>query len=103
MQTHHRTRVEIVVAKPLLGRLVALIDALPEIHGYTVLPCLGGRGSHGGREPEPLTDALAAVCVVVITREAPARALLEQAVERLGDHIGVASLSEVQVVRGGRF
>jgi hypothetical protein len=98
-----RTRLEIVVDKKLLPRLVTMIDALPDIHGYTVLPCLGGRGLGGARDPDPLSDALAAVCVVVVAQDAPARALLEQAVARLGDHIGVATLHEVQVVRAGRF
>ena len=43
------------------------------------------------------------VMVMVITQEAPARRLLEAALEALGEHIGVATVGEVEVLRGERF
>jgi PII-like signaling protein len=103
VETHRRKRIEILVERRLVDRVLAVIEQEPRIHGYTVLPCLEGLGSSGPRQPDPLTDLLSEAMVLAICAEEPARALLERLVPLLKEIGGIAWLSDVEVVRAERF
>ena len=103
MQMHRRKRLEIVVEKRFLRQVTGLHDRHRGIGGYTVLPCLGGRGHQGLREPDAITDILDNVAIVVITREAVVAPLLAELMPQLEDRIGIVAVSDVEVVRADHF
>lgn len=103
MEMHRRKRLEIVVEKIFERHVTDLLDRQQGVTGYTVLPCLGGRGHAGLRAPDAITDVLDNILIVVITREAVARSLLEGLMELLEDRVGIVALSDVEVVRAAHF
>ena len=103
METHRRKRLEIVVEKGFLRHVTGLLRGRPEITGFTVLPCLGGLGHHGLREPDAITDVLDNVVLVAIMREEVARPLLDELMELLRDRVGIICLSDVEVMRAAHF
>ena len=103
MDTHKRKRIEIVVERRLAFRVIDRVRAEPRVHGYTVLPCLGGAGRSGVHEADPLTDLQRDVLVTVVCGEPVARELLDGIVPLLDEIGGVAWLSDVEVIRVERF
>lgn len=103
MQTHRRKRLEIIVEKTFVRRITALLGAHEGVTGFTVLPCLGGQGHQGRREPDAITDVLDNVMIVVITKEEVANPLLDALMPLLEDGVGIVYLSDVEVVRAAHF
>ncbi len=100
---HKRKRLEIVVEKRRAPAVLELLDRDPEVTGWTMLPCLGGRGHTGTRFPEGATDALDTVLILVVTSEAVARRLAGAILELLAEHVGIVLLGEVEVLRPAHF
>ncbi len=100
---HKRKRLEIVVEKRRAPAVLELLDRDPEVTGWTMLPCLGGRGHTGTRLPEGATDALDTVLILVVTSEAVARRLAGAILELLAEHVGIVLLGEVEVLRPAHF
>ncbi len=103
MQTHRRKRLEIVVEKRRAPAVLELLDRDPEVTGWTMLPCLGGRGHTGTRLPEGATDALDTVMILVVTSETVARRTMAAVLELLAEHVGIVLVSDVEVARPAHF
>lgn len=103
MRTFARKRLEIVVEKRRAQAVLKLLDRDPEITGWTMLPCLGGRGHTGTRLPEGATDALDTVMILVVTSEEVARRTMAAVLDLLAEHVGIVSMSDVEVARAAHF
>jgi hypothetical protein len=102
MQMTLAKRVEIVIEKPLEGRLT---DALTKanVTGYTVVPVRGGSGRSGPWTREGQVGRAGMVMVVCLIKPERLDALLEAAFAVVERHIGVISVSETLVLRAERF
>lgn len=102
MQMHTAKRVEIVIEKPLEGRLTnALTKA--GVTGYTVLPVRGGSGSSGPWTREGQIGRAGMVMVVCLIKPERLDKMLEAAFAVVERHIGVVSVTDAQVLRAERF
>ncbi len=102
MQTHNAKRVEIVIEKPLEGRLT---DALTEagVTGYTVVPVRSGSGQSGPWTREGQVGRAGMVMVVCLIKPERLDPLLEAAFAVVERHIGVVSVTDALVLRAERF
>ncbi|MEM7525300.1 MAG: transcriptional regulator [Pseudomonadota bacterium] len=102
MQTHSAKRVEIIIEKPLEGRLT---DALTTagVTGYTVVPVRGGSGLSGPWTREGQVGRAGMVMVLCLIKPDGLDALLEAAFAVVERHIGIVSVTDAQVVRADRF
>ncbi len=102
MQMTPAKRVEIVIEKPLEGRLT---DALTKanVTGYTVVPVRGGSGRSGPWTREGQVGRAGMVMVVCLIKPERLDALLEAAFAVVERHIGVISVSDTLVLRAERF
>lgn len=95
-------RVEIVIEKPLEGRLTeALIKA--GVTGYTVIPVRGGSGRSGPWTREGQIGRAGMVMVVCLIKPERLDGLLESAFTVVERHIGVISVTDASVLRAERF
>ena len=102
MQTHTAKRVEIVIEKPLEGRLTqALTDA--GVTGYTVVPVRGGSGRSGQWTREGQVGRSGMVMVICLIKPERLDPLLSAAFDVVERHIGVVSVTDAQVLRAERF
>lgn len=102
MQTHAARRVEIIIEAPMESRLTeALIKA--GVTGFTVLPVLGGSGRSGHWTREGQVGRAGMVAVICLIRPERVDAMLEAAFAVVERHIGVVSVSDVEVMRAERF
>lgn len=102
MKTHKAKRVEIVIEKPLEGRLTnALMEA--GVTGYTVLPVRGGSGRSGQWTREGQIGRTGMVAVICLIRPERLDTLLEAAFSVVEKHIGVVSVTDAEVLRAERF
>lgn len=102
METHKAKRVEIVIEKPLEGRLT---DALMEagVTGYTILPVRGGSGRSGQWTREGQVGRTGMVAVICLIRPERLDLLLDAAFAVVEKHIGVVSITDAEVLRAERF
>lgn len=102
MQTHTAKRIEIVIEKPLEGRLT---DALTKagVTGYTVVPVRGGSGRSGSWTREGQVGRAGMVMVICLIKPERQDALLEAAFAVVERHIGIVSISDALVLRADRF
>lgn len=102
MQMHPAKRVEIVIEKPLEGRLTnALIDA--GVTGYSVVPVRGGSGRSGPWTREGQIGRSGMVLIVCLISPDRLDALLEATFALVERHIGVVSVSDTLIIRAERF
>jgi len=102
MQMHPAKRVEIVIEKPLEGRLTnTLTDA--GVTGYTVVPVRGGSGRSGPWTREGQIGHSGMVMVVCLIRPDRLDALLEATFALVERQIGVVSVSDTLIIRAERF
>lgn len=102
MKMHPAKRVEIVIEKPLEGRLtVALTNA--GVTGYTVVPVHGGSGRSGRWTREGQVGQAGMVMVICLIKPERLDGLLEAAFAVVERHIGVVSVSDTLVLRAERF
>ena len=103
MQMHPKKRVEIIVEAPLLRQVIARLDAA-HVTGYCVLPVLAGRGQEGFWSAEgQIGEAGRMLMVICIVDTALADEVLEAVFAVVSRQIGLVTMSEVTVVRPGRF
>lgn len=100
--TVQRRKIEILCDLPLLRRITAAAEAVG-VSGYTLLPTLGGAGSHGRWSDDQVTGAEAKVMFVSITDEARAAALIDTLAPLLESHGLILVTSSVEVVRAEKF
>ena len=102
MQTHPAKRVEIIIEAPMETRLTeALIKA--GVTGFTILPVLGGSGRSGQWTREGQVGRAGMVAVICLIRPERLDTLLDAAFAVVERHIGVVSISDVEVMRAERF
>lgn len=102
MQTHSAKRVEIIIEAPMEGRLTDALEAAG-VSGFTVLPVLGGSGRSGRWSREGQIGRSGMVAVICLIAPDKLDGLLEAAFGVVQRHIGVVSVSDVQVIRPTRF
>ena len=103
MQTHPKKRIEIVVEYPALRRLLDRLDRA-QVTGYTVVPALAGRGHDGLWSSEGLAgNAGRMMMVICITDPARLDSVLEEVYAVVARHIGIVTISDVQVIRSDHF
>ncbi len=102
MQTHHATRIEILIEVPALKALSRQLDR-SGVTGYSVLPVLAGQGRTGPwtREGE-ISAAGGMVAVVAVVACERAEGVLDSVFEVVSRHIGLVSVSDCRVVRPER-
>jgi hypothetical protein len=101
-ETVRRRRIDILVDAPLMRRVTAAADAAG-VSGYTISPTLSGMGTHGRWSDDQLTGAAAKQWFVTVTAAEKADALVDALVPLLDTHGLLLMLSDVEVVRGGKF
>lgn len=103
MQTHDAKRVAIVIEHIMLRRLTAALESA-DVTGWTVLPVLGGSGRSGTwHRDDHITRGGGLVQVLCLVRADKLDSLLDAAFDVVDKHMGVVSVSDVQVVRADRF
>jgi PII-like signaling protein len=103
MQMHAMKRIELIIEKIPYKRACRVLEAVG-MTGYTVLPAMAGFG--GGNRWSRDTDISASGDMVAIISIGDAEKVdeaLRQIADLLGDHIGVVTVSDVEVLRPDRF
>ncbi len=100
---HPRLRLELIIERMALQRACNILEAAG-LTGYTIMPAIAGFG--GGNRWSRDTDISASgnmLVVVSIGTEERINAALLQLEKLLSAHIGVLNVSDVKVLRPGRF
>ena len=103
MELHRKRRIELIIERMAYKRACRVLEKAG-MTGYTVLPSMAGFG--GGNRWSRDTDISAAsdmVVVISIGDDDKVDAALDQIANILGSHIGVVSVSNVDVMRPERF
>ncbi|MBC6408484.1 MAG: transcriptional regulator [Rhodobacteraceae bacterium] len=103
MKTHQAKRVAIIIESIMQSRLTEAMTSAG-VTGWTVLPVLGGSGRSGewNREGQ-VSRGLGMVQVVCVIRPDRLDDLLEAAFAVVDRHIGVVTVSDVEILRTERF
>ena len=103
MQTHLKIRMEILIEAPLRSRLSALLES-HEVSGYTIFPAMGGSGGMGDwSRAGMITDFGQMLLFTCILDPGKQDEILTELRDRLADHIGYVTVTEVGVVRPNKF
>lgn len=102
MQLVSRRRIEVLVDAPLARRVVAAA-ASAGVTGYTLLPTLGGSGEGGVWTDDQISGAEAKVMFLTVASAEKADALIEALAPLLESHGLILMISDVNVLRGGKF
>lgn len=102
MQTHHASRIEIIIESPALRVLTRQLEA-SGVKGYTVLPVIAGQGRSGAWTADGEISAAGGM-VAVLAMVAPDRAdeVLDSVFKVVERHIGMVAVSDCRVVRPDR-
>lgn len=96
-----RKRIEFILEKPFLERLIALLDEM-QAPGYTVIPAKAGRGRQDAWTREGMvTDAGRQIIVVSFAEPVLAETIAKRAAEKLGNRIALISLTDAAVYLPG--
>ncbi len=103
MQMHEAKRVEVIIESVMEKQISRALEGAG-VTGYTFLPVLGGSGS-SGRWTREGNVSRAGGMIAVICLIAPHRldTLLDALFPVLDEHIGVVSITDVQILRAERF
>lgn len=101
-ETVTRVRIEILVDQPLARRIEAQAEAAG-IHGWTLLPTLGGKGATGRWHDDQLSGAQAKLLFLTVTSAEKADRLTDSLADLLDSHGLVLLRSDVAVVRSAKF
>lgn len=100
---HAKKRIEIIIEKPAYKRAGRVLQNAGAT-GYSVLPALAGYGESGEwSRDNDISGSRDMVAIVTITTQETANKALEQLSDLLGEHIGIVSISDVEVLRNDRF
>jgi nitrogen regulatory protein PII len=103
MKTHQAKRVVITIEAIMQSRLTDAMEAAG-VTGYSILPVLGGSGRSGAWSREgQIGRANGMVQVICIIKPARLDGLLDAAFKVVDKHIGVVTISDVEVLRAERF
>jgi nitrogen regulatory protein PII len=97
-----KKKIEVIIEQPASRIISDLLDR-HGAHGYTVLPCLTGRGTSGRWELSHVTDARQQVMFVAVLAADRSDAIIAELTAVLSDFHGVVFVSDVEVVRSERF
>lgn len=103
METFKKKRIEIVIEALVLGRLLDVFEA-NDVSGYTVYSAQAGSGKSGPWRAGGVlggTDELRVVFCVI--DESRVDQVLTPVFELVSRHIGIVTVSDVEVVRGDQF
>ncbi len=102
MEVHDKKRVEVIIEAPVAPRLAELMDR--HERGYTMLPVLGGSGRSGPWTREgQVSSAGGMVAFVAIMDDSALQPLIDDIYALVARHVGLLSVSDCQVIRGGKF
>lgn len=102
VELHKRKKIEVIIETPARPLLIDVLNRAGS-PGYTLIPAIGGRGLHSAWDRNQLMDAANQVIIVTIVSEEAAATIMTEVGTLLEDYRGVVTLSDVQVLRGGRF
>lgn len=101
-ETVKRRRIEVLVDALLVRHVVAAAKTA-DIAGYTILPTSGGQGRGGHWSDDQISGAQVKVLFLTVTNAAKEAAFVEAIAPLLDSHGLILLLSDVEVVRAGRF
>jgi PII-like signaling protein len=102
MQLHTRKKLEIAIAAAYVSRVGEMLDR-NGVSGFTVLPAVMGRGSSGDWREDSLSGADQHVVIMAIMKPETADALLADLQKLFQTYRGIATVTDVQVMRAERF
>ncbi len=103
MKTHKAKRVVITIEAIMQKRLTNALET-SGVTGYSILPVLGGSGRSGAWSRDgQISRANGMVQVICIIKPERLDGLLDAAFDVVDKHIGVVTISDVEVVRAERF
>ena len=103
METHIKTRMDILIEAPLRGRLSDLLDE-HQVSGYTIFPALGGSGLDGNwSRMGQITDIGQMLLFTCILDQGRSDALLADLGAKLAEDIGYVTTTNVNVIRPNKF
>ena len=102
-ETHQKLRLELILERPALRRAENALEKAG-ILGWTVIPAMGGFGGNTRwSRGTDISGASDMVVLIAIGGEQRMRDALEPLHRLLDRHIGVLSVSPVEVLRPTRF
>ncbi len=102
MQLFTKKKVEIVIAAPLLRRILAILDELG-VTGYTVLRAISGKGHHVEWDLADLSSSTQQVMIVVVVADETAERIAQEVGAVFEKHHGVVFFTSVEVLRSDYF
>lgn len=103
LQTFAKKRLEIIVERPVLSRLLNALDD-QAVTGYTVIPAMAGRGQSGSwRRDGMVGTAGEMVMVICVTDESRVEHVLSVVYDLISHHIGIVTIDDVSVIRADHF
>jgi len=103
MKRHHKKRIEIIIEAPMQARVTGLLDRM-DATGYTVLPAIAGKGRDGMWTREGMvSDSSRMIMIICITDAARVDGILDPLFELVSRHIGIVTVSDVEVFRTDHF
>jgi len=100
---HKKQRIELIIERMAYKRACRILKD-SGMTGYTVIPALAGAGGRAEwRRDSDISASRDMVVVISIGDEERVEAAIAQIEGLLGRHIGVVTVSDVQVIRDGRF
>jgi nitrogen regulatory protein PII len=103
MIMHPKKRVEIFIEAPLVGQVMDRLNAA-DVSGYSVMPIVAGRGLEGAWAAEgQISSASQMMMVICVTDAAKLEELVDSIYALLQRQIGFLLVSDVNVIRPGRF
>ncbi|WP_409432605.1 DUF190 domain-containing protein [Litorimonas sp. RW-G-Af-16] len=98
-----KKRLELIIESPAFKRACRVLEDAG-VSGYTALPCMGGYGA--GKRWQRGTDLSATrdmIVIISILDEDLLPKVIEQVNNLIGAHIGIISVSDVEVIRDDKF
>lgn len=103
METFKKKRIDIVIESLVLKRLLEVFET-HEVKGYTVFSAQAGSGESGAWQAEGVLGGTGELRVVFcIVDETRVDEILEPVFKLISRHIGIVTVSDVEVVRGSQF
>ncbi|MEL7032628.1 MAG: DUF190 domain-containing protein [Pseudomonadota bacterium] len=96
-------RIELIIERMAHKRACRVLEAAG-MTGYTVLPAMAGYGnSKRWSRDTDLSASGDMVVIISVGDEKKVRATMNEISNLLGAHIGIVTVTEVEVLRPGRF
>ncbi|MEM7619846.1 MAG: DUF190 domain-containing protein [Pseudomonadota bacterium] len=103
MPTHKKTKIEILIEASFEKKLSELLDTL-DVKGYTVYPVVSGKGEHGNWSRRGVINVVGQMLLfITIIDSAKAHDIAQKIHDTIEDHLGIITLSEVEVFRDKKF